>query len=474
MDSCWACKNLSCLRLSFQLWQGRWTTATLTTQRKPPNWITKVGGVMRTGRLVGVRHPHWCHPQHLTNGEVTCHSPRGRGYRSTLGSRCEMRCDRGHRLIGRSSITCLATRRWSGTAYCRKVRCHVLPLLQHGRYTCTQGFMMDSRCDFTCNPGYRMDGAPSRICQHGGSWSGGQPLCSDTDPPKIKCPQSRIKYADPSKLSATVTWDPPTAKDTADKSLEVILVGQEPGSEFKEGANIIRYKVYDQARNRAACKFIIRVEVRRCPELPPPLHGYLTCSSDSNNYGATCEYHCDGGHERSGVSNRVCQFDRSWSGEPTQCVAMEIKSDVKSVQALLDQFYEKRRLLILSAPNISDSDYQMQNIMIQKSDCGLDLRHVTVIELLGSPPRETGRIRENLLNPEVIEGLRQTFRISRSYFSMLLLDHLGLDRERFITPVSSDEIFSYIDSFLMEEEERERLELNRDFCEEVSEPEPEL
>ena len=40
----------------------------------------------------------------------------------------------------------------------------------------------------------------------------------------------------------------------------VILVGQEPGTEFKEGANIIRYKVYDLARNRAACKFIVRVE----------------------------------------------------------------------------------------------------------------------------------------------------------------------------------------------------------------------
>lgn len=46
-------------------------------------------------------------------------------------------------------------------------------------------------------------------------------------------------------------------------------------------------------------------------------------------------------------------------------VAMQIKSDVKTASALLDQFYEKRRLLIVSAPNISDPDYQLQNIMIQ-------------------------------------------------------------------------------------------------------------
>lgn len=44
---------------------------------------------------------------------------------------------------------------------------------------------------------------------------------------------------------------------------------------------------------------------------------------------------------------------------------MEIKYDVRTVNALLDQFYEKRRLLILSAPNITDSDYQLQNLMIQ-------------------------------------------------------------------------------------------------------------
>lgn len=55
----------------------------------------------------------------LTNGEATCYSPRGGRYRSTLGTRCEMKCDRGYRLLGRSSIRCLPTRRWSGTAFCR-------------------------------------------------------------------------------------------------------------------------------------------------------------------------------------------------------------------------------------------------------------------------------------------------------------------------------------------------------------------
>ncbi|XP_020779176.1 sushi repeat-containing protein SRPX2 [Boleophthalmus pectinirostris] len=411
------------------------------------------------------KDPYWCHSPGLTNGEVICRSPRGPSYRSTLGTRCDMKCDPGYRLIGRESIQCLANRRWSGTAICRQKRCHVLPLVHHGRYTCTQGFMVDSRCDFRCNPGYRFEGEHSRTCLKTGLWSGVQPVCSDMDPPKIKCPRSRLKFAQPGKLTATVSWDRPVASDTADKSLEVILVGPEPGTEFKEGPTIIRYKVYDMAKNRAACKFIVRVEVRRCPELTPPLHGYLTCSSDGNNYGATCEYHCDGGYELRGVSSRVCQFNQNWEGEPAQCVPLDFKSShLKTASSLLDQFYEKQRLLIVSAPNVTDPDYQLQNMMIQTSDCALDLRHVTVVELLGSPPRETGRIKEDVLTDDVIEGLRQTFRISRSYFSMVLLDELGLDRERFITPVSSDELFSYIDSFVLTEEERERLEKHRNLC----------
>ncbi|XP_061690248.1 sushi repeat-containing protein SRPX2 isoform X2 [Syngnathoides biaculeatus] len=346
-----------------------------------------------------------------------------------------------------------------------EMRCSVLPLIPHGRYSCTQGFVVDSRCDFTCAPGRRIEGEHSRTCRHGGTWSGVQPICSDTEPPKIRCPRSKIKVAEAGKLTARVTWDAPVATDTADKTLDVILVGQEPGTDFKEGPNIVRYKVYDQARNRAACKFIIRVEVRRCPALSPPMHGSLTCSSsDDAIYGSTCDYLCDAAYERRGEPTRVCQFDRSWSAEPALCVPMAIEPNVQTASALLRQFFQKRRLLILSAPDVTDPEYQLQNVMIQKAECGLELRHVTLIELLGSPPDETGRIKENNLTSAVIDELRMTFRISRQYFSMVLVDKMGLDRERFINPLPSEELFSYIDSFVLDEDEREKLDLHSEFC----------
>lgn len=118
----------------------------------------------------------------------------------------------------------------------------------------------------------------------------------------------------------------------------------------------------------------------------------------------------------------------------------------------------------MSTPENANQKYRLQNIMLQKAECGLDLRHVTVIELLGTYPRAVGRIKEQRLDPEVIEGLRQALYISTAYFTMVLLDEFGVDRERFVNPTTSDELYTYVDEFLLTEEELERLEMNRDFC----------
>lgn len=42
----------------------------------------------------------------------------------------------------------------------------------------------------------------------------------------------------------------------------------------------------------------------------------------------------------------------------------------------------------------------------QQAQCGLDLRHVTVIELVGTYPAQVGRIRHNLLPPGLALQLR--------------------------------------------------------------------
>lgn len=38
----------------------------------------------------------------------------------------------------------------------------------------------------------------------------------DMEPPRIKCPHVKDKWAEPGKLTARVTWDTPEGVDTAD------------------------------------------------------------------------------------------------------------------------------------------------------------------------------------------------------------------------------------------------------------------
>ena len=46
-------------------------------------------------------------------------------------------------------------------------------------------------------------------------------------------------------------------------------------------------------------------------------------------------------------------------------IEMEFRTNVKTVSALMDQFYEKRRLLIVSTPSLMNQEYRLQNLMIQ-------------------------------------------------------------------------------------------------------------
>ncbi|XP_053548210.1 sushi repeat-containing protein SRPX2 [Bombina bombina] len=411
------------------------------------------------------RVPRWCYDLQVQDGEAACYSPRGGSYRSTLGTRCRISCDQGFRLIGQSSVQCLPSRRWSGYVHCRKIRCHVLPAILFGSYQCSNGVFEGSRCDYSCSPGYQIEGDRSRICMEDGLWSGGEPVCVDVDPPKIQCPTSRVKVAEPEKLTAMVYWGNPQVKDSADGVItRVRLRGPEPGSDFPEGEHVIRYTAHDRAHNRASCKFIVKVIVRRCPVLIPPLHGHLTCSSAGNNYGATCEYQCEGGYERQGPPSRVCLFGQQWAGTPATCTPMQINVKVNSAGSFLDQFFEKMRLLIVSAPSSSDRYYRMQSPVLQSASCGMDQRHIIVVELIGESPREVGRVRSHQLSAELIEELRQALLISRSYFNMVLIDKHGVDRERYREPTTSEDIFTFVDTYLLSPQEAAMLNAGKDNC----------
>lgn len=113
------------------------------------------------------------------------------------------------------------------------------------------------------------------------------------DPPKIRCPSLKDKWAEPGKLTARVTWDTPEGVDTADGiltesvsppppfwswlasdssqgeslpgikadliSFSVVLKGKPSKSNFPEGLHKLSYTVFDRAGNKGSCRFTVRV-----------------------------------------------------------------------------------------------------------------------------------------------------------------------------------------------------------------------
>ncbi|KAM8854948.1 sushi repeat-containing protein SRPX isoform 2-T2 [Spinachia spinachia] len=395
----------------------------------------------------------WCAPIKVKHGDVSCRTPRGENYRNVMGTRCKIRCKQGYESQS-SEVVCMASKHWSSSYACREIRCAKLTMPVNGGYKCSDGSYFNSRCEFFCSPGFILMGQKTTTCQHRKTWSAGAPTCADVDPPKIKCPNLKDKWAEPAKVTARVTWDTPEGVDTADGILtDVILKGKLPKSNFPEGLHKMSYTVFDRAGNKGSCRFTVRVRVRRCSALFPPDNGYMKCDSDADNYGTTCEFTCTGGYELRGSAARVCQYGLTWSGTDTTCEAMNINVGVRTAAALLDQFYEKRRLLVISAPTAANHNYRFQMTNLQHAQCGLDLRHVTVIELVGTYPAQIGRIRHRLLPPALALQLRLLLQIPQRSFQMVLVDKQGMDKQRYPFPITAAELFTTVDTFPLRKDE---------------------
>ncbi|XP_030199334.1 sushi repeat-containing protein SRPX isoform X2 [Gadus morhua] len=395
----------------------------------------------------------WCAPIKVKNGDVSCRTPRGEQLMNVMGTRCKIRCKRGYETQN-PEVVCMATKHWSSSYSCHEVRCRRLNMPVNGGFKCSDGSYFNSRCEFFCSPGYYLKGQKTTTCQHTKLWTAEESTCIDVDAPVIKCPTLKDKWAEPGKLTARVTWDTPEGVDGADGVLtDVILKGKPSKTDFPEGLHKMSYSVFDRANNKGMCRFTVRVRVRRCSPLFPSDNGYMKCDGDGDNYGATCHFTCTGGYELTGSAARVCQYGLIWSGTDTNCAPMNINVGVRSAAALLDQFYEKRRLLVVSAPTASNHYYRFQMTNLQPAQCGLDLRHVTVVELVGNYPAQIGRIRHRILSPGLALQLRLLLQLSQRTFSMVLLDKQGLDKMRYTFPITAAEIFTTIDTFPLRKEE---------------------
>uniref|UniRef100_A0A674HVN5 Sushi repeat containing protein X-linked n=1 Tax=Terrapene triunguis TaxID=2587831 RepID=A0A674HVN5_9SAUR len=379
----------------------------------------------------------WCSPIKVKHGNANCRTPQGEYYKNVLGTRCDIRCQKGYELHGPQQLICQSNKRWSGKVLCKQIRCPTLSMPTNGGFKCIDGAYFNSRCEYYCSPGYQLKGDRTVTCMDNKVWSGRPASCA-------------IPIGAPGALSDHEwdrKWDPPHFE--WEGRYLVILKGPSPGSHFSEGDHKIQYTVYDRAENKGTCKFLVKVRVRRCGKLNAPENGYIKCTGDGDNYGVTCEFSCIGGYELQGSPARVCQYNLGWSGTEPTCTPMNINVAVRTAAALLDQFYEKRRLLIVSTPTAANFFYRLQLGMLQQ--CGLDLRHVTVIELVGVFPAQIGRI--GAVQKPISEFFRLLLRIPHYNFSVVVMDKHGMDKERYSFPPTPAQLFALIDTFPLRKEE---------------------
>ncbi|KAJ0057250.1 hypothetical protein NL108_002205 [Boleophthalmus pectinirostris] len=133
------------------------------------------------------------------------------------------------------------------------------------------------------------------------------------------------------------------------------------------------------------------------------------------------------------------------------------------------RFMSKRRLLLISAPSEEDYSYQQQLSALSGQQCALGIRHFAMLKLTGAGQKATGTVELFPLNgrsqsemeplsKDTVNNLREQLKISKDYFSMLVVGKDGDVKAWFTSPMwSLDSVYDLVDSMEQRVQE-ERLQ----------------
>ncbi|XP_037340472.2 coiled-coil domain-containing protein 80 [Pungitius pungitius] len=143
----------------------------------------------------------------------------------------------------------------------------------------------------------------------------------------------------------------------------------------------------------------------------------------------------------------------------------------KSENSLL-RFMSKRRLLLISAPSEDDYSFQQQLSALNGQECHLGIRHFAMLKLTGTGDKAAGAVELFPLNGhsqseaeplsrDAVNDLREQLKISKDYFSMLVVGKDSNVKAWFPSPMwSMESIYDLVDSMdlrLQEEKLQKRL-----------------
>ncbi|XP_074474700.1 coiled-coil domain-containing protein 80 [Sebastes fasciatus] len=136
------------------------------------------------------------------------------------------------------------------------------------------------------------------------------------------------------------------------------------------------------------------------------------------------------------------------------------------------RFMSKRRLLLISAPSEDDYSFQQQLSALRGQECHLGIRHFAMLKLTGTGDKASGTVELFPLNGrsqseveplsrDMVNNLREQLKISKDYFSMLVVGKDSDVKAWFPSPMwSLDSIYDLVDSMelrLQEEKLQKRL-----------------
>uniref|UniRef100_UPI0037E93142 coiled-coil domain-containing protein 80 n=1 Tax=Semicossyphus pulcher TaxID=241346 RepID=UPI0037E93142 len=136
------------------------------------------------------------------------------------------------------------------------------------------------------------------------------------------------------------------------------------------------------------------------------------------------------------------------------------------------RFMSKRRLLLISAPSEDDYSFQQQLSALRGQECHLGIRHFAMLKLTGVGDKASGTVELFPLNGrsqseveplprDAVNNLREQLKISKDYFSMLVVGKDSDVKAWFPSPMwSLDSVYDLVDSMelrLQEERLQRRL-----------------
>uniref|UniRef100_W5N4B3 DUF4174 domain-containing protein n=2 Tax=Lepisosteus oculatus TaxID=7918 RepID=W5N4B3_LEPOC len=142
--------------------------------------------------------------------------------------------------------------------------------------------------------------------------------------------------------------------------------------------------------------------------------------------------------------------------ETRHSVSCKERENQSKAETFLSRFAAERRLLIVSSPTEEDETFQQQKASLHGQACFLGFHHFALLILTGDgswaagslqlfPLDGTGQLREEGLSPDIVNGIREHFKISRDYFTVLVIGKGGAIKSRYSTPLWSTAI---LDSLL--------------------------